>query len=285
MDKIQSLVKNLDRIQQSNRFLAFPVAVIKRYMDDRVGKQAALVTYYTFLSLFPLLLIFITIIGILITNNIKLENQIMQSVYQLFPALGDDLQKNVKSLHTSGLALFLQSLVFLYGARGLASILQETFNNIWHIEHEHRPGFWDDHLRSFMMMLAVGLGMTIGAGVSLLLSSIFKVGWMSAILITVVNIGVTFWLFLSVFRLGTSEKISTHKLMLGAFIATLGVLLVQRLGGIIMSHELQRLQGLYGSFALALGMLFWIYLQAQVILYAIVITIVRTERDYPKKLF
>jgi membrane protein len=285
MEKIKAFAQKLDNIQQSNRFVAFPVAVVKRYMDDKAGKQAALVTYYAFLSLFPLLLIFITVIGILINNNPRLEAQIMQNIYELFPSLGDDLQKNVSTLHSSGLALLLQFLVVLYGARGLASILQETFNNLWHIEHEHRPGFWGDNLRSVLMMLYAGLGMTIGAAVGFALNRTLDIGWVGAVIITLVNIAFTYGLMLSVFRLGTSDRIATRKLMLGALIATLGFLLIQRLGALIMSHELDRLQGSYGSFALALAMLFWIYLQAQVILYALVITIVRTERDYPKKLF
>ena len=56
MDKIKKIAHSLDRFQGSHTILAFPVAVIKRYGDDQAGKQAALVTYYAFLSLFPLLL-------------------------------------------------------------------------------------------------------------------------------------------------------------------------------------------------------------------------------------
>lgn len=282
MDKLNDIAHNLDNYQQRHRFVAFPLAVIKRYSDDQAGRKAALITYYAFLSLFPLLLIFITVLGIVINNDPRLEAQILQNVYQLFPALGDDLARNVKSARSTGLALLLQSLVVLYGARGLASMLQETFNNLWHVEHT--PGFWNDHLRSVFMMLAVGLGMSIGAAVSFTLSGVLDFGWVGTLAITIINIALTFGLFLSVFRLGTSEKISTRKLMLGALVATIGTLIVQRLGGIIMSREIQRLQGSYGSFSLALAMLFWIYLQAQVILYSLVLTIVRSERDYPKKL-
>lgn len=284
METLKSLPNKLDKLQQSHTVLAFPVAVVKRYGDDQAGKQAALVTYYAFLSVFPLLMIFITVLSILVAHNPSLEAHITRNVFQLFPSLGNDLKNNVHTLRTSGLALLLQALVLLYGARGLASILQETFNNLWHVSKEHRPGFWADNLRSFAMMFSVGLGMIIGTAISVGLSSIIHIGFVGAVFITLLNLSITFGLFLAVFRLGTSNRIGLRKLVLGAIIATIGMVIVQRLGGFIVSHQVSKLEGSYGSFAIALGLLFWIYLQAQVILYALVITIVRTEHDWPKKL-
>lgn len=285
MQIITSFLNFLDRVQRSHTAISFPVAVIKRYGDERMGRQAALVTYYAFLSLFPLLMIFITLLGVLVSNNPALESKITQTVFQLFPALGSDLKSQVHTLKASGVGLILQTLVVLYGARGLASILQETFNNVWHVAKEHRPGFVDDHLRSFGMMAAVGLGMIVGLSLSYTLGRAIHFGFLGGVFINFVNFLITFGLFLAVFRLGTSSTIQTKKLMAGALIATAGTILIQRLGYAIMSHELPKLQGSYGSFALALGMLFWIYLQAQVILYALVITTVRVDHDWPKKLF
>lgn len=285
MEKIQSVLRFIDRAQQSHTAISFPIAVIKRYGDEQIGKQAALVTYYAFLSLFPLLMIFITVLGFAISNNPALEAKVSQTVFHLFPALGNDLKSQVRTLRSSGLALALQILVVAYGARGLASILQETFNNIWHVSPEHRPGFWGDHARSFGMMAAVGVGMVAGTTISYVLGSILRLGITGTILLTIVNLAITFGLFVAVFRLGTAGTITTKKLIVGALVATIGTVIIQRLGGVIMQQELPKLQGSYGSFAIALGMLFWIYLQAQVILYALVITVVRIERDWPKKLF
>lgn len=285
MEKIKSFTSTVDKFQQTHTFLAFPIAVVKRYGDDKAGRQAALVTYYAFLSVFPLLIIFLTVLGVIAATSTTLETRILHNVYQLVPDLGSNLRKSVHSLRGSGLGLILQLLVLFYGTRGLASILQETFNNLWHVPKEHRPGFWGDHLRGFSMMLAVGLGIVLGTAISVGLGSIIHLGFVGEAFITLLNVFVTFCLFLAVFRLGTSESIPLRKLILGAIIATIGMIIIQRLGGYIMSRQLPKLEGAYGSFSVALGLLFWIYLQAQVILYALVITIVRTERDWPKKLF
>lgn len=285
MKQLETLKQRIDAFQRSHAILAFPVAVVKRYGDDEAGKQAALVTYYAFLSLFPLLLIFMTTLGILIQNNPGLEDRIAATVFELFPALGKDLQQNVGSLQGSGLALILQILALVYGARGLAVILQETFNNLWHIDKKQRQGKLGETIRAVGMMAAVGIGIVVGTVLSYSLGSILDIGIIGTIAVTVVNILITFGLFLVVFRLGTSARISIRQLIIGAAVACVGTLVVQRLGGIIMSQQLPKLEGSYGSFAVALGMLFWIYLQAQIIMYAIVVTVVRFEKDWPKKLF
>jgi membrane protein len=285
MKLLDDIKNRFDSFQQRHAVLAFPIAVFKRYGDDEAGKQAALVTYYAFLSLFPLLLIFMTSLNILIQNNPGLERQISTTVFELFPALGKDLKNNIGSLQGSGTALVLQLLALLYGARGLAVILQETFNNLWHIDKNERPGMVGDTLRAFGMMAAVGIGIIVGTALSYSLGSVLDIGIIGTILITLVNLSIAFGLFLVVFRLGTSNRIALKQLVIGAAFACIGTLLVQRLGGLIMSEQLPKLEGSYGSFAVALGMLFWIYLQAQIILFAIVVTVVRYKKDWPKKIF
>jgi membrane protein len=49
-----------DRFQQRHRVLAFPVAVLVKFYDDRAGNLASLISYYAFLAIFPLLLVLVT---------------------------------------------------------------------------------------------------------------------------------------------------------------------------------------------------------------------------------
>ncbi len=285
MECISSVKNNLENFQRKHTIVAFPIAVVKRYGDDKVGKQAALITYYAFLALFPLLLVFITLLALVANGSPELQSRITSQVFQYFPALGSELHDSVHTIRTSGLALVLELLVLFYGARGLAAQLQETFNDVWHVDKKHRPGFVGDNLRSFAMMASVGIGIIIGTVSSYILGTVLHLGIVGTVLITSLNLVITFGLFLAVFRLGTSDRIRLHWLIPGAIIAGIGVLIVQHFGSYIMQHELPKLQGTYGSFAFALGMIFWIYLQAQIIFYALVITAVRAQKDWPRKLF
>jgi YihY family inner membrane protein len=285
MNAIDSFKHKFDAFQQKHDVLAYPAAVIKRYQEDEAGKLAALITYYGFLALFPLLLIFITVASLASNGDPQLQASISRQVFQFFPALGSELQENVHEIHTGGIALVLELLVLFYGIRGLSSILQQAFNHVWHIDKHHRAGFLGEILRGFAMMMAVGVGIVIGTIFSYVIGRMLDIGLYGSILLTLTNVVIICSLFLVVFRLGTTDRVRLHWLIPGAVIAGLGVMLVQHFGVYIMGHQLPKLRGTYGSFALALGMLFWIYLQAQIIMYALEITAVRTQKDWPKKLF
>jgi YihY family inner membrane protein len=285
MNIFQKATAKIDAFQQKHPVSAFPIAVAKRYGDDKVGKQAALITYYGFLALFPLLLIFITVIGIIVSGDPVMQDKINHQVFQIFPALGNDLQGNVHTLKGSGIALVLEILILSYGARGLANSLQEAFNHVWHTDKTIGSNFIVDNLRNISMMISVAVGIVVGTVVTYAVAHGIDLGLGTTVLLTLINLAVTILLFLAVFRLGTSSHIKTSSLVLGAIISGIGLLIIQHFGNLIMAHELPRLRGTYGSFALALGMMFWIYLQAQIIMYALVITAVRVQKDWPKKLF
>ncbi|HYM56248.1 MAG TPA: hypothetical protein VES97_12870, partial [Solirubrobacteraceae bacterium] len=59
----------LDRRQQRSPRLSFLAAVIKKFGDDQAGQLAALIAYYGFVSLFPLLLVLVTILGFVLQGD------------------------------------------------------------------------------------------------------------------------------------------------------------------------------------------------------------------------
>lgn len=63
------VVSRFDAYQRRHRWLGVPIAVVYKFVDDQGGYLAALITYYGFLSLFPLLLIFSTVLGFLLPGN------------------------------------------------------------------------------------------------------------------------------------------------------------------------------------------------------------------------
>ena len=61
--------KSFDRFQQRHRWLGFPLAVFQKYSDDDGGSLAATISYYGFFSIFPLLLVFTTLLGYVLDQN------------------------------------------------------------------------------------------------------------------------------------------------------------------------------------------------------------------------
>ena len=87
MDWAKGMLKQFDEYQQSHPWLGFPYAVAKKYGDDQAGNQAALITYYGFLSLFPLLLVAATVLGIVLAHSPNLQHQILNWALANFPYL------------------------------------------------------------------------------------------------------------------------------------------------------------------------------------------------------
>ena len=86
-----AVTERLDRFQQKHRWAGFPLAVLYKYFDDFGSYLAALLTYYGFVSLFPLLLLFSTILGFVLSGDQSLQHEVLSSALQQFPVIGEDL--------------------------------------------------------------------------------------------------------------------------------------------------------------------------------------------------
>jgi quercetin dioxygenase-like cupin family protein len=95
-----------------------------------------------------------------------------------------------------------------------------------------------------------------------------------------VNVG----LFLLVFRVLTPRQIPTRQLIAGALVAGVAWQVLQAVGGYLVGHYLRRTSEVYGLFAIVLGLLFWLYLGAQLTLYAAEVNVVAARRLWPRSL-
>ena len=56
------------------------------------------------------------------------------------------------------------------------------------------------------------------------------------------------------------------------------------MGGYLVANQLKTLSPLYGTFAIVLGLLFWIYVQALIVLYAVEVSIIIKDKLWPRSL-
>src|SRR5690242_16862816 len=145
---INRVVRKLDRAQQRRSVPAFVYALFKKYGDDNGGYQAALLTYYGFLSLFPLLLVLVTLLQLWFRNDHVVQQEVSTSVGHFFPLLGTQLQENIHGMRRAGVGLVVGLLITLYGARGAADAFRYTIDNMWQIPKTKRVGFPRNMLHS-----------------------------------------------------------------------------------------------------------------------------------------
>ena len=100
----------------------------------------------------------------------------------------------------------------------------------------------------------------------------------------VANLIILFGVPLFIIRVALAKKKSIRDLWVGALVAAGSIVVLQSVGGYLVTHELKHLDSLYGTFAVVLGLFFWLYLQAQIIVRAMEIDTVRILKLWPRSL-
>lgn len=274
------MVQAIDRAQQRHPWLAMGVATWKKFGDDQAGNLAALVAYYAFASLFPLLLVAYTVLGLVAKASPSVAKT-LESALKDYPIVGD---LGGQALNSAGLALVAGILLTLYASLGVANAIQNAMNTAWAVPRYQRPGFPKNKLRSLGIIAIIGPGEIITIALSTLASGAGHLlggagGTAAAVVISLVlNFGL-FWL---AFRLATSKDVRTRDLRLGAILAAIAWQILQLALSTSLIHLHSR-SG-FGTFSTVLAVLAWFYLQAQITLYVVELDVVRTRKLWPRSL-
>src|SRR5262249_30248684 len=153
-----------DKYQQRHRWLGFPLAVQQKYSEDQGGYLAATISYYGFFSIFPLLLLFVTVLGFVLRGHPHLQKTIVDSALGQFPVIGTKLK--VHSLTGSGFALAVGIVGSLLAGTGVALALQNAFNHLWGVPYKRRPDFLRSRLRALAMLAVLGGATLISTGLA-----------------------------------------------------------------------------------------------------------------------
>ena len=281
MNTIQKVIAKVDTAQRQKPYLGFSYAVIKKYGEDNAGYQAALLTYYGFLSLFPILLVLTTVAHMVSGNNPELQRTIVDSVTKYFPSFGGQLADSTQTIGGTGPALLFGTLFAVYGARGVADAFRYGVYQVWQIPLTERTGFPKSTLKSIGILTVSGLGLVVGS-ISAGYASAVGRGFGAAIVAALINVVVLFLLFQIILKISLPNRVSLRETRSAAVVAALGLVFLQTAGSFVLTRQLQHLDALYANFALALGLLFYLYLQAQVVYYAIVIAAVKSQKLWPR---
>jgi membrane protein len=272
-----------DHYQQAHRWLALPIAVLKKFSDDQAGALAALVAYYGFFALFPLMLVLVTALGYVLHGDPSLQNSVKSGVLNQFPIIGPQISKNINALHGNATSLVIGILGSLWGGLGVTSASQNAFNKVWAVPLKQRPNFLQTRLRGLAVLILLGVLFLASS-----LASGLVTGGLGGPVAVVAGIALSLLLniclFLAAFRLLTAAEIKTRCLMTGVVVASVLWEVLQVVGGYYVGHVLRHASAAYGVFGVVIGLLSWLYLGAQVTLYAAEINVVRARRLWPRSL-
>lgn len=282
-----SVIDTLDRFQRRHPVVGFPLAVLYKFFDDQGPYLAAIITYYAFIAIFPMMLIATSILGFFLQNDPALQEELLDTALAQFPIVGDQLGRP-DGLTGSTSAIVVGVLAATYGAMGLGLAVQNAGNVAWAVPRNSRPNPILLRVRSLVIMGIAGLGILVVAiGTSLLqdpeaigLASIPDLGW----LVRLIGLAITALIFVALFRFISLGRATWRSVLPGAVVCAFAWQVLQYVGDAYVRNVIARATAMNQTFALVLGLVAFLFIAALIVVFGLEVNVVLRRRLYPRAL-
>jgi len=280
-------VRSVDGFQRKHPVIGFPLAVIYKHFDDQGNYLAAIITYYAFIAIFPLMLIASSILGFFLQDNPDLQETLFNSVLSQFPIIGDQLGRP-EGLNGSTSAIVVGGVAALYGAMGLGQASQNAINIAWSVPRNSRPNPFLLRLRSILLLATAGLAVLVVALLTTVASNSDalgtdvgrEVGW----LIKAGSMVVLILVFTLLFRLASARQATWRSTVPGAIAVAVMWQGLQWAGATFVDRVITGASQMNGVFALVLGLIAFIYIAAVMAVLGVELNVVLARKLYPRAL-
>jgi membrane protein len=277
------MVAWLDRLQRRNRGVSVAVSVIYKYLDDQGGYLAALITYYGFVSLFPMLLLLTTGLGVVLAGRPDLQEQVLHSTLSQFPVIGSQLHQP-EGLSGGTVAVVVGILGALYGGLGVGQAVQNAMDSVWAVPKNKRPNPIRSRVRSFLLLFVLGSAVIAATVLSGIAQTTHSLGVFSKIGVALTAVAVNALICLVAFRVTTARELSYRQVLPGAVAAAFIWQILQLFGAGYIQHTVKTASDTNSIFALVLGLLAFLYLVSTTLVLCAEVNVVLVERLYPRAL-
>jgi membrane protein len=284
---VPALVDRVDDYQRRHRFIGFPLGVAYKFMDDQGSYLAAVVTYYAFIAMFPLLLIASSVLGFVLQDNRELSDQVLTSALSQFPIVGTELGKP-KGLQGSTSAVVFGSIAALYGVLGLGQAAQNAVNVAYAVPRNSRLNPVLSRVSSLLLLVAAGLTVlavtvltSFASHIDVLGADVAgDIGW----LLKLGSVAINALVLAAMMRLATSQRQTFRSALPGAVLVAVLWQLLQMLGGTYVSRVVSRASEINAVFAIVLGLLALLYIASVIAVIGLEVNVVLVRRLYPRAL-
>lgn len=282
-----SIVGRVDDFQRRHPVVGFPIAVIYKFFDDQGPYLAAIMTYYSFIAVFPLMLIASSVLGFVLQNDYELQEKLLDTALAQFPIIGDQLGRP-GAITGSTSAIIIGSLAALYGSLGVGQSTQNAANVAWGVPRNSRPNPFLMRLRSVIVLAIGGTGiLAIAIAQSLVdnpeligIDHLPDLGWF----VRLVGLLVTWGIFIVIFKLLSLKRASWRSVLPGSLFCAVGWQVLQYAGDAYVQRVIVRASAMNQTFALVLGLLALLFLLTSIIVIGFEINVVRRRHLYPRAL-
>lgn len=273
----------LERARARYAVVDVTMRTFKAFSEDDGGSHAAALTYYTFFSIFPLLLFAGSLIGFLTSGDLELRKRLIETGFDTVPILKD-------ALSPEGLRLVIENrrtlagtgaVMALYAGSGAIVALGHALNRINGVTDE--PSFLVKRLRSLRWLMLLGgaglvsLGLGTAAG--------FAPGIFGTLAAVAGGLALSFAIFATAYKSLPGKDLRWSEVMPGALAAAIGFEILKFAGSAYLARGETARNDTFGTFAAAAALLVASYLLAQVTLLCAEVNVVLAERKMTRQSF
>jgi len=271
----------VDSWQRRTPWAGAAYGVVKKFGDDNANLVVVAMAWYGFTSIFPLLLVVVTLLGFIGQQSIG--DGLLRTLHE-FPVVGSSFNPESRTaLHGSVIGLVIGLAGLLYGAQGVTQAVQQAMATAWNIPQAERAGFLPRLGRSLAGLVTIGAAFVINAFVTGYLtggtgSYAIRIPVLAGLL--VINTG----LYLATFTLLTAKTIGPRGLLPGAAAGAAGFTALITAGTGLVTHQLKNASATYGTVGTVIGIVAFLLLLAKISMYAAELNPVLARELYPRAL-
>lgn len=241
------------------------VLTIQSFRQHRTGRNAALVSHYGFLSVFPLLLVFTTILGFVLQSRPGLRDQIIDSAFNRIPIIGEKVGSEPQELKGNVLALIVGLVVALWAGMRAFNVFQSALDDVAEVALNHRRNLLRTRARSLLGIVVVG-GAQIATAILTALVAVSGVRVLHRALLVVGAVLVNTLVIAAAYRWLCVRSFTWRQVAPGAIAAGIAFAALQIAGTVVVGRAIANASSVYGTFASVIALLTWLSLHAFVAL-------------------
>jgi membrane protein len=275
-----SVKQRLSRIRERRPFVDHVLRTREHYGEVKAGQQAGAITFYGFLSFFPVMAIAFFVVGYVARVYPDVQDALVEAIDTVLPGIlgEDDNQLSLADIEDAASTVGLIGLVgLLYSGLGWLSAMRDGLYVVFVRPAFVQANFVVGKLRDLVTLALIGVVMIVSVGVSGVVTQFSgevldafelgsELGWLLSVLAVVVGIAASTLLFFAMFQLLGDPDAPTRSLWSGALFGAIGFEVLKHLSSLLLG--LTKGQPAFQAFGIALILLVWINYFSQVVMYA-----------------
>jgi membrane protein len=249
------------RLRMAHPFIDILAETADGFRRHLSMRNAAVLTYYGFVSVFPLFMVATSILALVLRNNDRLREEILETAVSQFPVIGTQIRDESGSLDGSVAAVAIGLLVTLWAATRAFAGVQSAFDDAWEVPIDNRANIAVTRAKALAGVGIIGTGIVGATVVSVMVSAIDLPGFgrtglgLATVVINIVVLNI-------MIRTLTAAKVSWSMALPGAILGGIGFGILQIAGAAIVSRYLSTASDTSGVFATVFALLGWLNLHA-----------------------